>query len=136
MRARLFQFARFAVYAVIVVVGLGALFGRQATGHPAKADARWVNGRTTQRLPVSIRIDDHRVTHVLVRWEARCAGGPPIVHDSVFAKPDLERRGQAFAARTSGSRLAGEAVDGVVRGSAGFEFGACDSGTIGFALDL
>ena len=131
---RPFAIARFAAYALIVAVGAQLLFGNQPPGPPA--EARWVNGLTSQHLPISVRMADHRVTQVRLRWEARCAGGPPIRHGSLFGTADLEHRGQYFASRTPGSRVSGQANDGVARGSADLRSGSCESGTIGFALDL
>lgn len=158
VRTRLFQFARFAVYAVIIVVGLSVLFGRQATGHPAETGGRWVNGRTSQGLPVSLRISDHRVVAARVTWRAHCDDDLRVVRESIFAAGDLTHDGQRFEARNKGrhpgfrgqtgvlaSRLSGEAAGGVARGSAEFHLEIlqegltvqrCESGPIGIALDL
>ena len=162
MRARLFQFARFAVYVAIISAGVYHLASRDdARGEPAEAPGEWVRGKTTQRLPVSIKVDDHRVTGVEATWRAECGWDITVARTDGFVDAfdgDFERDGQRFKDEYEESnagwgdqtghltaQVHGEAAGGVARGSVDFTLDiyenghvvqTCASGPIGFAVDL
>lgn len=162
MRARLPHYARFAVYAVVLAIGIHHLGTRDdASGAPREPAGEWIQGVSTQGLPVAVKVDDHRVVVVDVTYRAPCRYGMATVTTHGFADNydgDFERTGQQFADEWSKSgaiendqndrvtaRLTGEAANGIVRGSADFTLDVlrsdrvvqrCESGPIGFALDL
>jgi hypothetical protein len=159
---RLFQFVRFAVYAAVIAAGAYHLATRDdARGASAEPPGRWLRGETTRQLPVSVKVDDHRVVAVDVTWRASCDRGSGYTMTSGFVdafEGDFERDGQRFADEwkqtTAGwrdqtdhlhARLRGEAAGGVARGSVDFELEieqdgeivqTCSSGPVGFAVDL
>jgi hypothetical protein len=125
-------------------------------------NGRWIHGATTQGLPASAQVDGDRVVLVDVTYRARCHhGGFTTVTTNGFTDNydgDFKRTGQRFAddwERGYGrpglqrdritARLTGEATNGTVRGSAEFRIDVehrgqvlqtCESGPVGFALDL
>lgn len=160
---RLLQYARFAVYIAVIAAGIYHLVNRDddARGEPPEPPGEWVRGKTTQRLPISIKVDDHRVTVVDATWRAECGWGITVVRTDGFGDAfdgDFEREGQRFRDEYQESnagwgdqtghltaRLEGEATGGVVRGSVDFALDiyengrvvqTCASGQVGFAVDL
>lgn len=162
MRARLFQLARFAVYVAVISAGVYHLASRDdARGEAPEPPGEWVRGKTTQRLPVSIKVDDHRVIVVDATWRAECGSEITVVRTDGFMDAfdgDFERDGQSFKDEYEESnagwgdqtahltaRLQGEAAGGVARGSVDFTLDihenghvvqTCASGPVGFAVDL
>ena len=161
MRARIFAIARFAVYAVVIAIGVSHLVGRDtASGETPDSDWTSVEGRTTQGFPITVQSWDGKVRKVELAWRGTCAGGATTDWGSRFTNGEFERDGERFAARRTATyvwaegrtgelagRLEGEAADGVIRGSVHlklhvFESGGerpantCESGPVGFALDL
>jgi hypothetical protein len=158
VRARLFVIARFAAYAVIIAVGVSHVLSRDTASGKAPDGPVTVIARTTQGLPLTVTLRDSRVVRVDLRWKGRCTRGGTIEEGSYFADTgDFRRDGQRFTDAGSleltrhGSRaslfarLEGEAENGVVRGGADFTLvtaadakrpDSCESGPIGFAVDL
>ncbi|HEX8743618.1 MAG TPA: hypothetical protein VF712_10835 [Thermoleophilaceae bacterium] len=162
MPARPFPLARFAVYAVVIALGVLHLIDRgDAKGAPGPPAGRWVQGTTTQGLPVEVKLADGRVVAVEASWRSRCSDGREVTRQSGFMDAfdgDFARDGQRFAdewetenagwhdqtARLD-AHLEGQAAGGVARGSLAFTLRTysgdhlmqtCDSGAIGFAVDL
>jgi hypothetical protein len=162
VRSRLPHVARFAVYAVVAAIGTHHLVNRDdASGAPPEPAGEWVRGVSTQGLPVSVKVKDHRAVVVDVTYRARCLHGVSTVNTHGFADRydgDFKRDGQRFADEWTQSgaiendqnervtaRLTGEAAGGIVRGSAHFTLEVlrsdqvvqrCEAGPVGFALDL
>jgi hypothetical protein len=75
---RLFTAGRFAVYAVIVALGVHHLLtrdGGEARAVPDQVRGSWFEGRTSQGLPVNLRIDGDRVVVIGFEWRALCTNG-------------------------------------------------------------
>jgi hypothetical protein len=162
MSPRLFKYARFGLYLLVIGAGIHHLATRDdARGAPSDPAGEWVRGKTTQGLPVHVKVDDHRVVAVEVSWRGRCSNGRQVVISSGFVdayRGDFERDGQRFADEWKQSgpgwegqtghlsgRLRGEASGAVARGTTHFAldveeggeiFQTCESGAVGFALDL
>ena len=162
MRARALIAARFALYAVVIASGVYYLVTRDdARGADAKPPGAPVYGRTTQQLPIEVRVRDHRVVAVNTVWRASCDYGADMTMDSGFVdafEGDFDRDGQRFADEWTDSnagwrdqtghlhgRLTGESTDGTARGTVHFTLEVeengrvvqtCASGPVGFAVDL
>jgi hypothetical protein len=156
-----FLIARFAAYALIVALGSFYLLNRDSAQGQDVPEGRWVQGETTQRLPVSVKVHEGRVVAVEADWRASCSAGGTVEPHAGFQdafKGDFERDGTRFAddwtdqhewgRGVSGeleAHLEGEASGAVARGSMRFKltasedgepYSTCESGPIGFAVDL
>lgn len=162
MAPRLFQFARYGLYLLVIGAGVYHLATRDdARGADREPAGEWVRGETTQGLSVSVKMSDHRVVAVDATWRGRCSDGSGLTHSSGFVDAfdgDFERDGQRFADEWKQSdagwkdrtghlagRLEGEASGGVARGTVDFTLEierdgeiaqTCTSGPVGFAVDL
>jgi hypothetical protein len=91
--------ARFAAYALIIVVAGGHLIGR-ASGDE-KPRPSWVTGRTSQGAAAGMKLDDLRVVVVGMRWSAACTDSQTYAQHSSFSdSPDTDwrHRGKTFSA--------------------------------------
>jgi hypothetical protein len=161
-RARAFLVARFAVYVVIIAIGGFYLLNRDtASGGQTERPGVWVSGRTTQQLPVEAKIDGDRVVLVDLSWRASCSDGRSLTWRDGFVDArsgDFERDGTAYSDEWEvthpiwdgltgrlNAHLQGTSGGAVTRGSVDFKLEVmdrgkvvetCESGPIGFAIDL
>lgn len=155
MRSRLLVVARFAAYALILAVGVHHLLGRADANEPSKRPV--LEGRTTQGLPITLWTSSGRVSRVELEWRSTCESGRRIEWRHFFndSHPgDWKRSGQGFHDHVYvpygprfllEGRVDGVAEDGVARGSVHLKLtrgsrgqvtDVCESGSIGFAIDL
>jgi hypothetical protein len=150
VRARIFAIARFTAYALVIAIGVSHIVGRDEASGETPSPVTVIDGKTTQGLPVTAHLSDGRVVKVELTWRATCTAGNTIKRNNYFLDSgDFQRDGERFTDAglirdgrrgALAAHVEGDADNGVVRGSADFRLSApkdtCESGPVGFALDL
>ena len=101
---RVLLVGRFVVYAVVIVLGVMHLLGREsAPAHASMPRESWVQGETSQKLRAWTKTENGRVVGVSADWRVTCRSGSAAEEIPVQAntfeegyRGDFRRTGSRF----------------------------------------